>query len=244
MQPTTPGAKKSGAAKWIALAVVGALVVLFVVAFFVIKREVRLAIEEKCSSALQGTCSIDDLSIGGDGATASGVHIQASLGMASGDIESISVHFAWWPLITGSKQGITVKVVSPKIVGGLPIGNVLREARRMGEGMTSKDVPSRVRLDALVVERGDVRVSIPIVADVHVESIAVEWKREGGFSAEWADASLSTLLDSQHTGACKITEKKGGSKAHIACGKRTIDVDVDSLEDLTDLAKLLLKAHK
>ena len=236
--------KKSGRGKWIALAIVGAIVLVLCVAFFLVKRSVRREIEEQCSSALQGSCTIDSFSLSSDGASANHIHVDAKLGMASGDIEWVVVRFAWWPLLTGSKQGISVRVVAPKITGGIPIGNVVREAQRMIEGLSPDKNASRVRLDSFNVERGDVRVSIPIVADVHVEAIEVEWKRDGRFSLQWNDASFESLLTSERTGECTISEKKDAQKVHVACGKRAFDVEVDRLEDVADLVKIFLKAKK
>jgi hypothetical protein len=242
--PNKSAQKKRSSAVGILLAVLGVLVALALGGFFLVKRAVRQEIEQQCSAALQGTCAIDDLSASSEGATANGIHLQAKLGLASGEIESIAVQLAWWPLLTGARQGITVRVVAPKLSGGVPIGNVVHEAQRMGEGLSVDKNPSRVRLDALTIERGDVRVSIPILADVHVDAIAAEWKRDGHFSLQWKEASFETILDSERTGECTITDKKGGTKVHVACGKRSFDVDVDQLDDLTDLVKLFLKAKK
>jgi len=214
-------------------------------AFLVLKREVRKAIEEQCSVALQGVCTVDELSVSADGAAAHGIHLAAKLGLASGDIESIAVHFAWWALITGEKQGITVKIVAPKLSGGLPIGNIVREGRRMGEGLSSSKTPSRVRLDAFTLERGEVRVSIPLVVDARIESIAADWKRAGPFSLRWEDASLKSLLgDERHTGDCKVTTKKNSEKVSIDCGKVATTVDVENLESVADLVRLLAKPKK
>lgn len=220
------------------------LVGLAVAAFLVVKREVRKAIEDQCSVALQGVCTIDDLSASTDGAAAHGIHLAAKLGLASGDIESIAVTFAWWPLIAGEKQGISVKVVAPKLSGGLPIGNIVREGRRMGEGLSSNKTPSRVRLDALTLERGEVGVSIPLVVDARIESIDADWKRGGAFSLRWEDASLKGLLDERHTGECKVATKKNTDKVSIECGKLVTTVDIENLESVTDLVKLLAKPKK
>lgn len=246
MIPSTPKKpeKPRGRGKWVALVVLGALLAIVIAAFLLVKRAVRIEIEEQCSAALQGSCAIDDLSVSSEGASANGIHLEAKLGLASGEIESIAVRFAWWPLLSGARQGIAVRVVAPKISGGVPIGNLVREAQRMGEGLARDKNPSRVRLDSLTVERGDVRVSIPILADVHVDAIEVEWKRDGRFSLVWSDASFDSLLASERTGECKITDKKDSKKVHVACGKRAFDVDVDKLEDVTDLVKLFLKAKK
>ena len=215
-----------------------------VAAFLVVKREVRKAIEEQCSVALQGVCTVDDLSVSTDGAAAHRIHLEAKLGLASGDIESIAVRFAWWPLIIGEKQGITVKIVAPELSGGLPIGNIVREGRRMGEGLSSNKTPSRVRLDAFTLERGEVRVSIPLVIDARIESIAAEWKRAGAFSLRWEDASLKSLFEERHTGDCKVTTKKNSEKVSIDCSKLTTIVDVENLESVADLVKLLAKPKK
>lgn len=215
-----------------------------VAAFLVLKREVRKAIEDQCSVALQGVCTVDDLSVSAAGAAAHGIHLAAKLGLASGDIESIAVRFAWWPLITGEKQGITVKIVAPELSGGLPIGNIVREARRMGEGLSSNKTPSRVRLDAFTLERGEVRVSLPLVVDARIESIAADWKRAGPFSLRWEDASLKSLLDERHTGDCKVATKKNSEKVSIDCGKLSTTVDVENLESVADLVKLLAKPKK
>ncbi len=232
-------AKKS-IARWL-VGVPVAIVVLVAIAFFAIRREVRLAIEEQCSVALQGTCTIDNLSVSADGAAAHGIHLEAKLGLASGDIEAIEVRFAWWPLIVGEKQGIALRVLAPKFKGSLPIGNIVREGRRMGEGLSAKNTPSRVRLDAFAIERGEIRASIPLIADARIESIAADWKRDRAFTARWEDASFESLLESYHTGECKAATKKNSEKLTIDCGKLVTTVDVAKLESIADLVKLLAR---
>ena len=234
-------ARKTGRRLGVVLCV---LVAAAVAAFFVLKREVRKAIEEQCSVALQGDCTVDDLSVSVDGAAAHGIHLAAKLGLASGDIESIAVKFAWWPLIIGEKQGIAVKIVAPKLSGGLPIGNIVREGRRMGEGLSSNKTPSRVRLDALTLERGEVRVSIPLVVDARIQSIDADWKRAAAFSLRWEDASLNSIVDDRHTGECKVATTKNSDKVSIACGKLVTTVDIENLESVADLVKLLAKPKK
>lgn len=232
-------AKKS-IARWL-VGVPIAIVALVAIAFLAIRREVRLAIEEQCSAALQGTCTIDHLSVSADGAAAHGIHLEAKLGLASGDIDSIALRFAWWPLIVGERQGIAVRVVEPKFKGSVPLGNLVREGRRMGEGLSAKKTPSRVRLDAFAIERGELRVSIPLIADARIESIAADWKRGSAFTSRWEDASFVSLLESYHTGECEVATKKNSEKVTIDCGKLVTTVDVAKLESVADLVKLLAR---
>jgi hypothetical protein len=215
----TAPARKKGRGGSIALAIVVTIALLVVVAFFVVKHQVRVAIEEQCSAALQGSCTIDDLSMSSDGAAAHGIHLQAKLGLASGEIESIAVQLAWWPLVTSERQGMALRVAAPKLSGSLPIGNIVRAARGMAQGVSATNSPSRVRLDALTIERGDVRVSIPIIADAHIDTIAVEWRRGGRFSLQWKDASFENLVDSSHTGECKTTLTKSTEKVTTRAGR-------------------------
>jgi hypothetical protein len=231
---------KRNVARWL-VAVPIAIAVLVAIAFFAIKRQVRLAIEEQCSAALQGTCTIDHLSVAADGAAAHGIHLEAKLGLASGEIEAIAVRFAWWPLLVGEKQGIALRVVAPKFEGSLPIGSIVREGRRMGEGLSTKNTPSRVRLDAFAIERGEIRVKIPLIAEARIESIAADWKRDRPFTSRWEDASFESVFESYHTGECNVATKKNSDKVTIDCGKLVTTVDVEKLESVTDLVKLLAK---
>ena len=230
---------------WVFLGVVCFIVVGAIVGFVLVKRQVRLEIERRCSDALEGTCAIDDLSVSPDGATATGIHLSAKLSLATGEIESIAIRFAWWPLVTGESQGVSVRIAAPKIRDNLPVGNIVREARRMGEGVAKDQSKSRVHLDALTIDNGDLLVKVSLLADVHVERIVVDWTRGGRFSLRWQDASFDSLLgETQRTGECKLDDKPKSNKIHIECEKLSTDVDIDKLENLTAIVRLFLKAKK
>ena len=209
--------------------------------FFYARSRVRLAIEKRCEAACSCTCAVDQVAVHGDGASALGVHLQAKMGLISGDVREIRARFGWVAMLLGRPQAIGVTIAQPELVNELPIGDVALQLRRMGDGKLPDGTPGKVSLDRLVVEEGDVRAKIGVLSEVHVQGIAVEWSPAGALDVRWKDASFDAVLTSKGTGPCSISMPRGSTKAAVECGKMKTQLDVARVKSLADLAKLFLK---
>ena len=223
------------------LLVLASVVAAVIGAWLFVRARLRTEIEQRCSAALSATCEIDALSLRTDGATASGVHVVASLGAVQSDIDAIEADFQWLPLLTGQSQSVAVRVKKPAVREALPVGNVGLAFGNMGEGKRPDGTPSSITVDHLTVEGGDVQVKVTLVAEVHVQAIAVEWKAKGPLEIRWDDASFDSLLAQQSTGACTVRTPPGSHVADVACPSVKTKLDLDRVKSLADLAKVFLK---
>lgn len=209
--------------------------------FFYAKQRLRVAIEQRCSAACNCVCEVDDLSVHPDGASARGVHLQAKLGLVSGDVAEIRAVFRWWPLLLARAQGIGVTIIKPELHDELPVGNLALQLRRMGDGKLPDGTPGNVSLERLVVQDGDLRVKVNLLSEVHVQGVAVEWSPDGALDVRWKDASFDAVLTSKGTGPCTIKLPKGSIKASVDCGTLKTQLDVTHVKTIADLGKLFLK---
>lgn len=209
--------------------------------FFLLRSRVRVAIEKRCEAACKCTCTIDELSVHRDGASAVGVHLQAKMGLVSGDVKEIRARFAWVPLLLGRAQKVSVTITKPELDNEVPIGEAAVQLQRMGDGKLPDGTPGKLSLEHLVVEDGDVRARVSVLSEVHVQGITVDWSPDGALNLRWKDASFDAILTSKGTGPCSLTLPKGSTKAAADCGKLKTTFDVTRVKTIVDLGKLFLK---
>lgn len=226
---------------FVLLGLVALLGVLGFVAFRVARSRIRASVEERCSAALKATCTVDDIALERDGASAVGVHVQASGGLVSTDIATIAVRFDWLTALRGKQQDVTVLVDAPVVRNELPVGDAVFQLRRMDAGLSPEGGPSNARLTLLEVDHGDVRVRISLVADIHIDRVRVTWSHGGPTVIEWDDAAFETLIDKKSTGPCSVRIPAGSPKAAVACKTLKTTLDIEKVKGLGDLAKLFLK---
>jgi hypothetical protein len=223
----------------------GALVIIALGAYFFLLQQLRLAVQRRCEAALDGAkCTIDHIELRADGAVAHGVHVQAKAGLVSGDIEQIVALFDWKKALKRQQQGVVVRIARPVLNNEIPIGEVLVQLRKMTEGVLPDNTPSNVRLERLVIEKGEVEARITLLADVGVRGITADWKRGGNVELRWEEATFSTILEEDSTGPCSVTKPDKKSIATVTCGARKLDVDLGKLRSIADLVHVLMQPKK
>ncbi len=211
------------------------------VAWRVVRAKIRSEVESRCAAALKATCTVDDIVLEHDGASAVGVHVQASGGLVSTDITRIDAKFDWLTMLRGRQQDVSVFVDAPVVQNEIPVGDAVFQLRRMDDGLTPDGTPSKVRLTKLEVDHGDVRVRVSLVADIHIDRVRVHWSHAGATILEWDDAVFETLIDKKSTGACSVRIESRSPKAAVTCPKLKTTFDIEKVKGLADLAKLFLK---
>ena len=214
------------------------LVIAAAIAYPIVKSRVRASIEQRCAATFGVACTIDDLALHTDGASANGVHLRGAASLVSGDIESIAVRFDWVRLLRGQAQDVSVHVTKPQLTDDVPIGDIALKLGRMHRGLAPDGSVSNLTLTELTADGGDVRVQVTLLADVHVQQIALDWKVARPLELRWSDASFDAMLTSQSTGPCTLRLTPESPKVEATCGKRKFSFDVEKVRSLSDLAKL------